>query len=361
MKPARRARPQTDKQSARQSARQSAKPAANQATQAKVKRPRWLAPVAVVALAAGAYAFYFLDHLPQASLLHPGTEWHVESGEQLRLHGLPAGDALQLNFAGRASARLSFPPGTRLLADPGAEQAGETGSAGFQFDLFNVDKENAQIKVRMAPGPNARASLSVQPSLPDPKLYAVTLRSDDAPVAVEIGIVPNPDVASHGQIQRGGAVLDAASLVVPAGAPVTIGILTDPQPFFRAEVGGLVDGSQRLAVDGVEIGTASPAGFARRWAACGAPDRTILWKRLLPALAPGDCAPGWLAVTGLDLGARVGLRFEGSGFTVSEGETDNWKGFAEFQKNEIVKAVLGSLVLAFVGWVALTIRGRSAK
>lgn len=321
---------------------------------------RWLAPVALAVLALCIYFFYFLDHLPRAASIRPGTRWPVEPTEQLRLHGLKDGTVLRLNFSDAAAAKLSFPPGTRLAADGEAARPPSPGP--LEFNLFNAGRENAEIAVQISPSKGELATLVLEPRLPDPHLLSLRLRSEGAPLIVAVGIVGNPSATEHGQLQVGDEVLEEASLFVPAGAAFSIGLRTEQLAALRKEVGELEDGVQRLELSAVEIGTGAEDDFERRWLACGARRGRVLWQRPLPGLAIADCRPGRVSLVGLDFtgtGARADPH--GAGFTVLDGTTQVWQGFREFRENDIVKALLGSLIVALLGWIVATIRGRKRR
>lgn len=319
-------------------------------------RPHRLAPLAVAAFILLVYGFYYLNRLPEARPIAGGTKWQVEAGEQLRLQGVKAGTALQLNFSETAAAKLSFPQDTRRLPDPVTGDPGSVAAAGLDLGLFNAQKENAEIRISVEPEGKARATLIVEPHRPDPRLLSLTLGSEDAALRVDLSVVPNPDSAEHGQIRIGGDVLEEAALVVPRGQRFTIGVRADQLAGLRKEIGEYVDGSQRLEVEAVEIGTRFEGEFERRSMACGASRGKVLWQRLVPGLAPRDCRGGRVTVTGLDLTTGVQLALQGTGYIVKEGKTETWQGFRELWQNDGVKLLMGPIMAGLGAWILYVLR-----
>lgn len=326
------------------------------AVEAAPPRPHRLAPLAVAAFVLVVYGFYYLNHLPEARPIAGGTKWQIEAGEQLRLQGVKAGTVLQLNFSETAAAKLSFPQGTRRLPDPVTGDPGSVATDGLELGLFNAQKENAEIRVSVEPEGKARATLIVEPHRPDPRLLALTLGSEDAALRVDLGIIPNPDSAEHGQIRIGGEILEETALRVPRGQLFTIGLRADQLAGLRKEVGEYVDGGQRLEVEAVEIGTPFEGEFERRAMACGAARGKVLWQRLVPGLAPRDCRPGRVAVTGLDLDGGAQLVLQGTGYLVKEGKTETWQGFRELWQNDGVKLLMGPIMAGFGAWILYVLR-----
>lgn len=320
-------------------------------------RPHRLAPLAVAAFLALVYGFYYLNRLPEARPIAAGTKWQIEAGEQLRLQGVKAGTALQLNFSEAAAAKLSFPEGTRRLPDPVAGDPGSVATTGLELGLFNAQKENAEIRVSIEPeGGARRANLLLEPHRPDPQLHSLTLGSEDSALRVELGIVPNPDVPEHGRIQIGDAVLEEAALLVPRGKRFTIGLRADQLAGLRKEVGEYVDGRQRLDVEAVEIGTPLEGELERRSLACGAARGKVLWQRLVPGLAPRDCRAGRVTVTGLDLADGAQVMLQGTGYLVREGKTETWRGFSDLWQNDGVKLIMGPLMAGLGAWILYVLR-----
>jgi hypothetical protein len=319
-------------------------------------RPHRLAPLAVAAFLLLVYGFYYLNRLPEARAIAGGTKWQVETGEQLRLQGVKAGTALQLNFSETAAAKLSFPEGTRRPPDPVMDDPGSVATAGLEVGLFNAEKENAEIRVSLEPeGGARRATLLLEPHRPDPQLHSLTLGSEDAALRVDVGIVDNPDVPD-GQIRVGDDVLQDAAFVVPRGKRFTIGVRADQLAGLRKEVGEYVDGSQRLEVEAVEIGTPFEGQFERRALACGAVRGKVLWKRLIPGLAPRDCKAGRVTVTGLELAPGAQVTLQGTGYLVSDGKTETWQGFRDLWQNDGVKLLMGPVMAGFAAWILYVLR-----
>jgi len=320
-------------------------------------RPHRLAPLAVAAFILLVYGFYYLNRLPEARAIAGGTKWQVETGEQLRLQGVKAGTALQLNFSEAAAAKLSFPQGTRRLPDPVMGDPGSVAATGIEVGLFNAQKENAEIRVTLEPeGGMKRATLLLEPHRPDPQLHSLTLGSEDATLRVDLGVVPNPDLPEHGQIQLGDEVLEDAAFVVPKGKRFTIGLRADQIAGLRKEVGEYVDGSQRLEVEAVEIGTSFEGDLERRALACGAARGKVLWQRLVPGLAPGDCRAGRVTVTGLDLADGAEVVLQGTGYLVRDGKTETWQGFRDLWQNDGVKLIMGPLMAGLGAWILYVLR-----
>jgi hypothetical protein len=333
----------------------------------KVKPPsepkperRWRAPVALAAAAVlllCGYAFYFLDHLPQAESIRPGTRWAVEPTEQLRLHGLEGGTVLRLNFASAAAAKLSFPAGTRLSADGGAER-GPSGEP-LELSLFNADRENSEIALEIRPPDGGRATLTVEPRSPDPNLLWLRVHSASAPLVVTAQVVVNPSADRHGELRFEDEALEDATATVPAGAVFSLGLRTEQLGALRKEVGTLDDGVQKLELSAVEIGTEAAGDSDRRWLACGARRGRVLWQRPRPGLKIADCGPGWVSLAKLDLTERGALVDpQGAGYTVRDGETRWWQGFRDFRENNIVAALLGLAVASLTAWGVWKIVGR---
>jgi hypothetical protein len=328
----------------------------DRADEAPPPRPHRLAPLAVAAFILLVYGFYYLNRLPEARPIPGGTKWQVEAGEQLRLQGVKAGNVLQLNFSEAAAAKLSFPPGTRRLPDPVAGDPGSVAEERLELGLFNAQKENAEIRISAEPDGEARATLLIEPHRPDPQLLSLTLSSEDSALRVDLGIIPNPDAAEHGQIQIGTAVLEEAALRVPAGRRFTIAVRADQLGGLRREVGEYVDGSQRLDVEAVEIGTPIEDQFERRAMACGAARGKVLWQRLVPGLAPRDCRAGRVTVTGLDLGTGAQLALRGTGYLVEDGKIETWQGFRDLWQNDGVKLLMGPIMAGLGAWILYVLR-----
>jgi hypothetical protein len=326
------------------------------APEAPPPRPHRLAPLAVAAFILLVYGFYYLNRLPEARPIAGGTRWQVEAGEQLRLQGVKAGTVLQLNFSETAAAKLSFPQGTRRLPDPVAGDPGSVAATGLELGLFNAQKENAEIRVSVEPEGKARATLLLEPHQPDPRLRSLTLFSEDSALRVDLSVIPNPDAAEHGQIQIGNDVVEEAALRVPRGQRFTIGVRADQLGGLRKEVGEYVDGSQKLDVEAVEIGTPFEGEFERRAMACGAARGKILWQRLVPGLAPRDCRAGRVTVTGFDLAGGVQLVLQGTGYIVKEGKTETWQGFRDLWQNDGVKLLMGPIMAGLGAWILYVLR-----
>jgi hypothetical protein len=309
---------------------------------------RWLAPVAFIAFAACAYSFYYLDSLPQAETIDTNREATVRSGDQLRLHGMAPGEALHLVVGRAATMRISFGGGATLLPDPGRGPAQRSGASGLHFRLINVAPESSWLSFRLTPGATAaRSTLILEPSRPDRTYLEIRLRSDDAPMTVDMGIG-----GPHGHIQFDGAAMQAASLTVPPGTSVTLGIGTANPDALNAEAG---------EVTGAEIGSAAGGDFERRWMVCGGARGRIIWQRPIPRIVAADCEAGRLSVASLAV-AEEGIEVvaEGTGFTVKDGATHVWQTFRKLRDNAVLQTLLGLLLVGLAGRVMLVIRRRLA-
>lgn len=312
-----------------------------------IPRPTFrLIALAVAILAACVYAFYYLDHLPQAEIVRSGESWKVDPGEQLRLHGMTGGTALSFNLREPGALKLSFDRGTIRQGHP-------TGTArGYEFSLFNILDENLTGTIALSPAsPEARSTLRIAPSRPDPRFLELAVSSPDAPLTVSFGVVLDSSLAEHGRIVAAGErdALHSIRLVVPPGAAFRIGVP-------REQLDGLIVESGTIA--GFEIGSGSEEDFERRAMVCGADRGRLLWQRIVPDVGASDCVPGRIEIERISLGDGVELAVAGAGFTVRDGTTSAWRGFRDFRQNDVVKALISALLVALIGWVILVVRRR---
>lgn len=313
---------------------------------------RWLIPVALIVFAACAYLFYYLDSLPQAETIGREQKGSAHSGDQLRLHGMTRGEALHLDIRQAARIRVSFGLGATLLPDPARGPAQPSGASGLLVRLVNIEPEVSWISIRLSPDRTGeRSTLILEPSSPDRSYLTLRLRSEDTSMTIDMGTIPRPGEGEHSRILVNGAAIATASLLVPAGTPVTLGIRTGNLGALDLRAGD---------VTGAEIGSAADGDFERQWMVCGSARRRILWQRPIPRVETADCEAGRLSIAQLNIADGIEVVAEGTGFTARDGVTTVWQGFRTFRLNAVVQALLSALLVGLAGWVILVVRRRFA-
>lgn len=348
----RRARPVT-----RGRRRRSPGPAAvDEAGSPKPRRSWLLALAAAFLLSLTAYAFHYLDSLPQAIAVDPRIAWRAEAGRDMRLEGVAPGSVLAFDLRGPAAASLSFGKGARLEPDPDLPPG--LGLAGGAH-LYAAADENVSLAVTLTGG-GGRGILHIASGLYGDEYQWLRLSSQGAGLSLDLGAIPGTREQAHSYIGLGSAEapVQSARVTLPAGASVQLRLAVADSGRLKAEPAHPERGMDGFPLRALETGRGGGSGFERLSMACGASPGTLLWRRPLPAIRSGDCADGHLAVTAfaLDKGAAAAA-LEGSGFVVTDGRTNLWQGFREFRQNDVVKTALGFLLASLVGWAFVRLRG----
>ena len=314
---------------------------------------------AALALALAAYLFYYLDNLPRSVPIKADQNWTAGPGQALRLNGYAPGPLLTFEIADPTIVKLSFGPGAKLQPDADSPDLPVTAAQPLLFDLVNVERENASISISAEPG--AASTLVIEPVRADATYIMLRIRVEGAPVDAAFQTFPNPSARQHGHLQLGQDIaLEQARVTIPPGVTFTLG-LSSKLSHLRIDPGSAdQNGDPRLGLRGLEIGDLADDTFQRRWAACGAPPGTILWKRPIPGFSAADCRPDRLSIHAVGIENGLTLALAGSGFVVRDGTTETWPLFRQFINNQLVRAAMGVLIAGLISWAFLALRGRSA-
>jgi hypothetical protein len=320
-----------------------------------------LAAAAIGLLALAAYAFYYLDRLPQALALDPRLDWRSEPGEAMRLRGVPPGSALSFDLQGGGAFSLSFDKGAELAPNPDAPP-GRRVDDGSLVHVYALPNENVSVRAVMTDG-GGRGLLHVEPGLEGDGFASLRLHSEGARLGIELDAFPNPDRREHSFIAMGPgeAPLQEARVTLPPGVGVQLRLARADLARLAVRPLRLGPDSESFPLRALETGRSGAAGFEPLALACGSPPRRLLWWRLAPAVSAGDCEPDRLTVTGFRLDRGAAATLAGSGFIVRDGATHIWPGFRDLRQNDVVKTALAILLAGLVGWAFVKLRGgRSA-
>ena len=296
---------------------------------------------------------YYLGNIPIAGHVGDGTPWTAAGERKLELTGLGSGPVMSLALDG--ARRLDV-----IVQTP---QPNGATSAQRQWVMRWQKTESPAVSITVAAGA-PRSSLRMMAFRRGPA-PALQLTPSGSGLSISLSVAPDPHDKTHGGTAPFGesGYQPSATIEIPAGAIVSL-VLPD-QSEIEALLGDNQGAFTTLPVDAVAIGDDDgKQGMTIADIACGTPQAgTMLWRKLVPAIALNDCSRGGLSVTSLDTKGGVGVTLRGVGYTRRDGHTQVWRGLAWLHENLFGSALLAALVGGIVSWVmgALGNRAKAMK
>ncbi len=307
-----------------------------------LRRFGWPA-AALVALAA--YAFYYLNSVPQAWSVEDDSQgrWEASGIDQLLLLGPKSGPLLTAQVGCAGNLEL------RNFADPIAGARSER--------IISIAKgagASVAVALALAPGAGRPATVILEGIRQDPDYPKIRLLAQNARLTVNAYAIPAPGsppaVPASFSTDRLEVVFPCPQTDGPEGARLDLGDIED------------TDAPPALPLLGVAIGQIDSDGvFSRTSIACGAKKGRKVWRLPIPSVEPADCRRGFLSASDLRIGKAVGLTLQGSAFTVRDGKPHVWPLADEVMNNPVLKIAIEAGIAALVAAVGINLHRQRAR